>query len=390
MSRKLHNQNNSLLYFCPLSRGGIADYAREQVNALARTGMAITLLSPPTFKIDSDGNYTYLPLLRENTALIDASRMLRRIRYIINTIQNIAILSRTIRNNKFKHVLFASYFEYASPLWAWQLKKLKVDGVIFAAVIHDPIRDYIVGPRWWHRWSVAVGYSFLDIAFVHEGTCLDTIRPMPELIVQVVPQGPYNFPAEFRHRDVIRSELNIPLGSKVMLVFGHIRDNKNLDLIIEALVDVPKVYLIIAGEVLSERQKPIKYYKKLATKLGVSDRCRWLIKYISEKEIGEYFNTSDVVLLPYSAEFRSASSVLNVAVYYRKPCIVSSGDGNLKEIMKKYKLGIFIEPDNKQKLISAINQWLTGEFIYDVRSYISDISWNKNAELVINRFKLIS
>lgn len=51
----------------------------------------------------------------------------------------------------FRRVLMASYIEYLAPIWAPRLRNLSRSGIVFGAIVHDPVRDYVVGPSWWHR-----------------------------------------------------------------------------------------------------------------------------------------------------------------------------------------------------------------------------------------------
>jgi hypothetical protein len=58
-----------------------------------------------------------------------------------------------------------------------------------------------------------------------------------------------------------------------------------------------------------------------------------------------------VVLVTYSAKFRSASGVLNAAVSARKPVLASSGPGPLKTVVEKYHLGVFVNPDDLEEIL---------------------------------------
>src|SRR5207302_6200749 len=138
--------------------------------------------------------YAVAPLLCEPPPANSAPRLLRKMRHATVLLNNATALARCIRRDDFTHVLFGSYFEYFAPMWAGKLRRLAEDGVVFGAVVHDPVRDFVLGPLWWHRWSVACGYSFLREAFVHEAIDLDTARPMPRLRTTVVPHGIYEFP----------------------------------------------------------------------------------------------------------------------------------------------------------------------------------------------------
>ena len=125
--------------------------------------------------------------------------------------------------------------EYFAPLWAPRFQSLASGGVTFGAMVHDPVRQTVIGPRWWHQWSIASNYSFLREAFVHDPIELDTVRPVAGLRTTVVPHGPYQFPPLALSRDVMREQLRIPRDGLLMLSFGHIRDAKNLDLVLRVM-----------------------------------------------------------------------------------------------------------------------------------------------------------
>jgi glycosyltransferase involved in cell wall biosynthesis len=186
-------------------------------------------------------------------------------------------------------------------------------------------------------------------------------------------------------REMIRRQLQIPASGLLLLAFGHLRDAKNLDLVLRAMTSNPDAYLLIAGKELSATQRAAKYYQELAVQLGVSERCRWRIGHVPESEIGNLFEASDLVLLTYNQGFRSASGVLNVAVQYRKPCLASSGSGNLKTSVERYALGRWIAPDDAAALAQALTNWKSTSFKPDWPGYERDNSWERNAALVIER-----
>ncbi|MEI9864589.1 MAG: hypothetical protein WDN00_08560 [Limisphaerales bacterium] len=131
-----------------------------------------------------------------------------------------------------------------------KLRRLARQGTVFGAIVHDPVRHAVIGPLWWHRWSIAEGYSFLREDFVHEPVVLDTIRPQPQLRTTVIPHGMFAVTPATKTAGQMRKELNIPADATVLLSFGHIKDYKNLDLAIRVLAKLPDVYLIVAEKSL--------------------------------------------------------------------------------------------------------------------------------------------
>jgi glycosyltransferase involved in cell wall biosynthesis len=377
------DQDHRLLYFSPSWSGGLADYAHEQCQALGRLEVKVTLLTAPGYVVKDSRSYETRRTLRP---IWPASlRLYRKLIYIFVVLQNHFHLAKVIRQGHFRYVLAGSFAEYLSPLWVRPLRRLAHDGVVFGAVVHDPVRDYEVGPRWWHRWSVAAAYSYLREVFVHEAIELDTVRPVPELQASIVPHGPYRFPHAKRTPAQVRADLKIPSNAKILLSFGHVRDGKNLDLVIRAVASEPQVYLVIAGKVSSNTQKPIEHYQAIAHEVGVAARCCWLTNYIPANQVGDLFEACDAVLLTYSSSFRSASGVLNAAVSFRRPCIASSGMGNLRSMVLRYGLGVFVEPDKCEAIRNGIRRLLEGIPEPSWAKYACDNTWDKNARIVRNR-----
>jgi glycosyltransferase involved in cell wall biosynthesis len=382
---------SKLLYFSPISSGGLADYAHEQANALSLLGIAVTMLCPTDYKTSGNNLYQVVPVLQSVQAQRQAThKAIKTFQYINTVLFNHRQLADFIAAHHFKHVLLGSFAEYLAPLWWKPLYRLAQQGVILGAVVHDPVRDFVVGPHWWHQWSIACGYAFLREAFVHESIALDTGRPVPQLTTTVIPHGVYSFPVTPHSQAAVRSQYGLPANAKVLLSFGYIRDNKNLDLAIRALVQFPDCHLLVAGKEQSQGQRPIRFYQELAQQLGVSQRCHWQIRLIPETEIAELFAASDRVLLTYNHSFHSASGVLNTAVSYRKPCIASSGAGPLRSAVQQYHLGQWVEPDSLEKLIAGLQESLCTSPIPQWDKYLEENSWQVNAQSVIARFQQAS
>ncbi|NET01098.1 MAG: glycosyltransferase family 4 protein [Sphaerospermopsis sp. SIO1G1] len=376
-----------LLYFSPDSYGGIADYAHEQANALVDLGVEVTFLCSPQYPTGRGEKYTIVPILKDIKPEQNIkNKFLKKIHFGQVLLGNFTKLANYIEEHKFQNVLLGSYTEYLAPFWSNKFQTLAQNGVIFGAIVHDPVRNFVVGPLWWHRWSIACGYSFIRESFVHEAIELDTVKPIANMNTTVISHGVYNFSNLQESIAEIRGKLNLPMDAKVMLAFGHIRDNKNLDLVIRAMTHFPDLYLVVAGKEQSSKQKPIRFYQELAESLEIGHRCRWVIKFIPEADVANLFTSADLAVLTYSKHFYSASGVLNTAISYSKPCIASAGDSSLKSVVHKYNLGVWVEPDNLDALVKGIKEWVDNPPHPQWQKYLQDNSWNKNAKSVINNF----
>jgi glycosyltransferase involved in cell wall biosynthesis len=314
-------------------------------------------------------------------------RSIRRLANGWTLIRHMAVLAEYIQTHRFSRVMLATYVEYLAPIWARWLRQLADKGVVFGAIVHDPVRNYIVGPDWWHRRSIASGYSFLREAFVHEDIDLDTAKPMPGLRTTVIPHGPFRYPPPVLPRETIRANLAIPHDAIVLLSFGQIRDVKNLDRVIRAMARFPGVYLIVAGIEALGKNRPADFYRDLALGLGVGNRCRWLVRFIEEAEVGNLFAASDLIVLTYSRQFRSASGVLNTAISYRKPCLASAGQGNLRSAVSRYDLGIWIEPDSDEEVLEGLKRWRIAPPAPLWELYEEENTWRKAADLILFRLR---
>ncbi|HEX9785120.1 MAG TPA: glycosyltransferase [Opitutaceae bacterium] len=372
-----------LLYFAPLSHGGLADYAREQASALGRAGVETEVLCAPSFPAYDEAAARRRPMLADfGKETAEGGRIARAWRFCRMMVGHHRALARIIRKEGHRHVLLGSYAEYFAPLWSPALRRLSRQGVVFGAVVHDPVRDAVLGPWKWHRRSIADGYSFLRHAFVHEDVTLDTGRPMPDLKVTVIPHGPYVFKTAVPDRPTARQRLGITGDARVLLAFGHIRDNKNLDIVIRALAHVPALHLLVAGNELSSGQRRASWYRELAGELGVADRCHWHVRFIAENEIGTFFSAADYVSLTYGSGFRSASGVLSVSSQFRKPCLASSGPGPLRTLVRKYGLGVWVEPDSAEAVGRGMRQLLVDDIKPRWEDYVRENSWDENAHIV--------
>lgn len=409
-------------------------------------------------------------------------------------------------------VLLASYSEYLSPLWVWpHWFMARFFGITYAANLHDPVRDYVVGPAWWHQLSVRLAYLPLSVGVVHQR--LQEPSPVPSHVhVVEAPVGVYDLKESPEDPDSIRAawgvgrrvapedgrsqlgdrekeddlttkdtnthergeevsttdctdghgyfqktqgdaqrtcagaaflnpstselardvenasltrsasgpsgariapggmgsvggnqladsgeflegqsqagshmdsqklqsiraandhsasgDMSIPNESAkiseicgknpsapatpaapkvVFLAFGFIRDNKNLDLVIRALVDNPEAVLVVMGRVQSKKDKPLDFYRNLAKEMGADGRVKFFDGFVPDEKLASYFAAADVVVLTYDGTFHSQSGVLNVAARAKRLVLASAGESPLKDCVLRFRLGVFVEPDD--------------------------------------------
>lgn len=376
-----------LVYFCDQSVGGIAKNSFEQAKALTAAGVKIDFICPRDWQLgDLPAPSKVIRGLYPGPKHGQWAKVISRALSTAKMLQNYFFLDAYIRKSGARHVMVGCYIEYLAPLWVPRMRKHVRNGVTFGTMVLDPVRDYVVGPLWWHLRSVADTYSFYRELFIHKQISLDTVRRFPGQRVSVVPHGPYYYPKGARDRAAVRKDLGIPDSAKLFLSFGHLRDNKNLHLAIEALAQMPDdVYLLVVGSEAAPGQRLSKHYEEMARHFGVHDRIRWVVRYIAEDEVDSFFEAADFVTMAYSRSFRSTSGILHVAAPKRIPVLVSCGDAPLGDMVEAYNLGLRIQPDSVEEVVRGMKYFLNAPHQCDWDRFIRDFSYEENARIVVEK-----
>jgi glycosyltransferase involved in cell wall biosynthesis len=174
----------------------------------------------------------------------------------------------------------------------------------------------------------------------------------------------------------------------VFLSFGFIRDNKNIDLLIRALCEVPEAHLVVVGSAQSSTNKPLSFYEQLALEVGVGNRIVFRDEFVPDESLASYFAASDFVVMTYSSEFHSQSGVLNIAARARRRALASGGESPLKSCVQRFALGEFVEPGNLASLVAGVRKLCRqhrGEEPApeaDWNGYAAYASWDVNVQII--------
>jgi glycosyltransferase involved in cell wall biosynthesis len=371
-----------ILIFSQSVSGGLAEYVFYQAEALEKIGANVTCLVSPSFLNGRLSQFKRIVCLRDPPSKTN-SRALKKLKMVWHLVSNQMTLAWQVWKCRPDLVLLDSYVEYVAPLWVWPHWLLAhFWGVHYAANLHDPVRNYRVGPAWWHKLSVRLAYLPLDFVLVHDQLPEPSPVPAKSRVVQV-PHGLYNISDSASEPATVRREWGVRDGQKVYLAFGYVRDGKNLDLVVRALPQVPDAFLVIAGSVAASKDKPFAYYRELAAQLGVVDRCHFAEGFVADDELGKYFLGTDFVLLTYASSFHSQSGVLNIAAAARKPVLASASPSPLTESVRTFQLGIVVEPDLPGEIIKGMRQLLTAPPQARWEDYEAAASWDANARGVL-------
>jgi glycosyltransferase involved in cell wall biosynthesis len=134
-----------------------------------------------------------------------------------------------------------------------------------------------------------------------------------------------------------------PPGGRTLLFFGLIRDYKGLDVLLEALPEIPDAQLVVAGDPLDPVPK------------RDDGNVEWQLRYIQSDEVPGLMARAAAVVLPYRR--LDSSGVLATAIGYRRPVVVTDV-GSLGEIVREFKTGEVVPVDDSKALAEACTRLL--------------------------------
>lgn len=237
-------------------------------------------------------------------------------------------------------------------------------------------------------------YDASDKLLVHTASLKKEIIELfsqPSEKVETVPHGFFDLPPTTIDKAALQVKYHAPRDKKILLFFGTIRENKGLDILLDVMKDLKNEhFLLITGQRAGASEKPIEFYKETIKKNDVSDSVYWVERYITDEEASEVFMVADAIILPYKKNFHSQSGVLNLAIGYEKPCVVSDV-GGMGETVREYGLGIVVEPESPAALKKGILSLSATQRGVGFKKYKEEKSWTKVCErLLVIYEKLVS
>ena len=158
-----------------------------------------------------------------------------------------------------------------------------------------------------------------------------------------------------------------------LLFFGTVRPYKGLDVLLRAMVNVPGIKLVVAGDIWSG----VSGLRDQIAELGLLDRVMLRPSYVAGSEIAGLFRDVDALVLPYRAGTASQNVLLAHAMGVP---VIATRAGTLGGQVNDGVDGVLAEPDDVVDLTAALVRFYSPGMPQKLRAGVpivdTESSWN--------------
>ncbi len=365
------------------SFGGNYEYAKYLFEAYQNNPevKSATLLMPENAVYNKPG------VLRTLCTDLPATqnKLFKKIHYLYRSLINPFRLLSFLKKQPSSIVIFNDFDQRTAWFWAPFFKPLKKKHK-FAVILHDPDRDKFFSIKSLSETSMSSIMAFMDVAFFHGFLPDKPYYNYPFKRVDI-PHGIYD---DTEIDNVIYQQVKQEAdGDKIIGILGNIRDEKNYNVVIDALAHLSNIKLLIAGKAAHSGISS-DIYKQYAAEKGASHKILWQEGYLSQGAFNACIAACDIVLLYYKPSFTSQSGVLNTIAPFKKKLIISNAESSLKKSVEQYMLGRVLPHDQPILLAKAVEELLPlsdDHFAANWDNYIANSSWQKHVSIAVTAFK---
>ncbi len=369
-----------ILLYSFFSGGGIGRYTHCLLTSLAQqSGVSVELACNPEFKHLGEASYATWPKLMPVSSRVP---VIRRARFVAAQWVNPGRLLKRAAETSADIVHFSNINHLSYRFWRGSRERAIRH---MSATVHDVRRlKAIISRSWEDRWLKQF-YRDCDALFTHsqaQKAEIIAFAAIDEDRIHVVPHGIYEYDTPVADVKSLRQKYDIPCDRTVALFFGFIRDDKQLDTLLEAVrQSASRPFLVIAGQISSRSKKTEARYRQAITDLGLSDDVLFAPGFVEDSAVGELFTLADYVCLTYLPEFTSQSGVLHVAAHFACP-VLATPTPTVAETVRGDQLGVVaggFEARDVARAIDLIANHRRDEFRAAHEAYVKRATWESNA-----------
>lgn len=331
---------------------GMWKYDLGLARALEAQGAQVTIYSAACFPENEEtegGVWREFPDLR-----IQPNQLVKGLRYTMATMR----MLDHIRRQKYD-IVHWQHFNVLPPLETFTAKALNTLGCRQVTTVHDiDAWDSVKGhsPGLMRR-----TYHAAQALIVHHQANrphLSKSFDIPEDRIHVVPHGSYDvFRTAPVDRAVARRLLGLSADAPLVLFFGEIRREKNLDGLVRAMAkvreQVPGAHLLAAGKLRHIDPDVITHQ---IDRLNLKDAVDFRPVFVDDAHVDAHFAAADVVALPYSDI--TQSGVVFQAMTAGRPVVVTD-TGAMGHTVREADCGLVVPVGDEDALSLALANLLS-------------------------------
>lgn len=302
---------------------------------------------------------------------------------VLDTINPVGYIRAASKVNAFAPDLLLTKFwmPFFGPSLGTVCKRMKPETVKMSILDnvkpHEPRKGDITFTKYFLNHNDA----FVVMSDTVEADLLE-LKPDARFIRHIHPL--YDHFGAKEQQKIARDKMNVPFDKKILLFFGFIRDYKGLDILLQAMTQLPEDYhLLIAGEVYGKFDK----YDKIIKDNNLEERVTRQVRYISDDEVPLCFAAADICVLPYRSA--TQSGITSIAYHFEVP-IVATNVGSLREMIEPNDTGYLVAKPDPSMIASAVREvfdkGLILKYISNIASYKRIASWSSLANSITDLY----
>ncbi len=190
-------------------------------------------------------------------------------------------------------------------------------------------------------------------------------------------------------------------GDAVILFFGFIHVQKNIQVLIRALPSiiekVPDAKLVIAGKVGGDawyNRIYLDHLMRLVRRLGVEDRVSMVSTFIPDENVPDIHAAARLVVMPHSQWYGSASGVVHNAMTMGLP-MVCSDSIKFEEVADRISPDLSVGTRDKRGWTRMIVKLLEDPGYYEevkskVAAYAGETAWHRVGKMHMERYSRLA
>ena len=376
--------------YSSLPGGGIGHYNLEWLRSLSlEANFELEYACLPEFAWDPNIACDHWPGL---LSLSSKRKIARRARFLLGQWSNPRRAIMRMHDTGATIMHFTNFNHLSYPGWRRLLDRSGM-GVVLTA--HDVRRQVAMVNRRYEDSQLRRIYQRADAILVHADAqvadLVDFASVNPD-VIHKVPHGPFGYGRPRSSREEVRHSYGYSEGGLVGLFFGLIRDEKNLEGLLDAMASKGcQTKLLVAGKRASGLHRSVSEYQSIVRKLGLGERVTFDNRFVPDNEVADLVCACDWVALPYRSSFSSQSGVLNLAVHYERPVLAGAAPV-LAETVNSFGIGSVGESDDSEDLLEALSELedkisQKDPSLFGFGHYRRKCTWRENARITAEVYR---